>query len=142
MDFSSSFCISLTYRHLPQLALEAHAVRIYRVIYTVIYLRHELSFPPIPHQCEKETLQSIEAAVAVRGSSPRNATTSSNCIYQILYGARLRGYYCTMVENRKKHRQNSHLIIHFTTSERCERTSERTSEWPSTSVCILGCYRP
>ena len=49
MDFSSSFCISLTYR--PHLALEAHAVRIYRVIYTVIYrviytviyLRHELS---------------------------------------------------------------------------------------------------
>jgi len=28
------------------------------------------------------------------------------------------------------------------TSERCERTSERTSEWPSTSICILGCYRP
>ena len=49
---------------------------------------------------------------------------------------------CTMVENGKKHRQNSHLIIHFLTSERCERTSERTSEWPSTSVCILGCYRP
>ena len=28
------------------------------------------------------------------------------------------------------------------TSERCERTSERTSEWPSTSFCILGCFRP
>ena len=27
-------------------------------------------------------------------------------------------------------------------SERCERTSERTSEWPSTTVCILGCFRP
>ena len=55
----------------------------------------------------------------------------------------------TMVENGKKHNQNSHLIIHFPTSEGmsevsewCERTSERTSEWPSTSVCILGCYRP
>ena len=33
----------------------------------------------------------------------------------------------TMVENRKKHRQNSHLIIHFP-------TSERTSEWPSTVI--------
>ena len=48
----------------------------------------------------------------------------------------------TMVENRKKYRQNSHPIIHCSTSERCERTSERTSEWPSTTVCILGCYRP
>ena len=27
-------------------------------------------------------------------------------------------------------------------SERCERTSERTSEWLSTSVCILGCSGP
>ena len=27
-------------------------------------------------------------------------------------------------------------------SERCARMSERTSEWPSTTVCILGCYRP
>ena len=40
----------------------------------------------------------------------------------------------TMVENGKKHRQNCHLIIH------CP-TSERTSKWPGTSVCILGCYR-
>ena len=77
-----------------------------------------------------------------------------------------------MVENGKKHRQSSHLIIHFPTSEgvnevservndwakrrarakrtvrskqtseRCERTSERTSEWPSTTVCILGWSRP
>jgi len=80
--------------------------------------------------------------------------------------------YCTMVENRKKHRQNRYSIIHCPTSEgvsevseranewaqrrarakravrskqtseRCERTSKRTSEWPSTSICILGCYRP
>ena len=76
---------------------------------------------------------------------------------------------CTMVENRKRHRQNSHPIIQCPTSEgvsevskranewaqlrvrakwavRCKRTSERmserTSEWPSTTVCILGCYRP
>ena len=28
------------------------------------------------------------------------------------------------------------------TSERCERTSERTSEWPSTYVSILVCSRP
>ena len=27
-------------------------------------------------------------------------------------------------------------------SERCERTSERTSEWPSTYVSILVCSRP
>ena len=74
----------------------------------------------------------------------------------------------TMVENGKKHRQNSHLIIHFPTSEgvsevseranewaqwrarakravrskrtseRCEQTSKRTSEWPSTAVCFLA----
>ena len=48
----------------------------------------------------------------------------------------------TMVENGKKHRQDRHLIILCPTSERCERTSERTSEWPNSSVCILGCYRP
>ena len=28
------------------------------------------------------------------------------------------------------------------TSERCERMSKRTSEWPSTSVCIFGCFGP
>ena len=28
------------------------------------------------------------------------------------------------------------------TSERCERTSEQTSEWPSTYVSILACSRP
>ena len=28
--------------------------------------------------------------------------------------------------------------IHFPTSERCERTSERMSEWPSTYISILG----
>ena len=68
--------------------------------------------------------------------------------------------------NRKKHRQNSHPIIHCPTSEavsevseraqrrarakravqskqtserceRCERMSERTSEWPSTYVLIF-----
>ena len=74
-----------------------------------------------------------------------------------------------MGQNRKKLRKNSHLIIHFPTSEgvskvseranewaqrrarakravrsertseRCEQTSKRTSKWPSTSVCILGC---
>ena len=33
-------------------------------------------------------------------------------------------------------------IIHFPTSERCERTSERTSEWPSTYISILVCSRP
>ena len=27
-------------------------------------------------------------------------------------------------------------------SERCERTSEWTSEWPSTYVLILGCSEP
>ena len=72
----------------------------------------------------------------------------------------------------KKHRHNSHLIIHFPTSEgvskvseranewaqrrarakravrskqtseRCERMSKRTSEWPSTYVSILVCSRP
>ena len=27
-------------------------------------------------------------------------------------------------------------------SERCKRTSEKTSEWPSTSVCMFGCSGP
>ena len=27
-------------------------------------------------------------------------------------------------------------------SERCKRTSERTSKWPNTSVCIFGCSGP
>ena len=35
---------------------------------------------------------------------------------------------CTMVENRKKHRQNSHLIIHFPTSEGVSEVSERANE--------------
>ena len=34
----------------------------------------------------------------------------------------------TMVENRQKHRQNSHLIIFFPTSERVSEVSERASE--------------
>ena len=33
-------------------------------------------------------------------------------------------------------------MIHCPTSERCERTSERTSEWPSTYVSILVGSRP
>ena len=41
----------------------------------------------------------------------------------------------TMVENGKKHRQNSNLINHFP-------TSERTSEWPSTYIWVLFYYRP
>ena len=48
----------------------------------------------------------------------------------------------TVGQNRKKHRIKSRLIIHCSTSERCERTSERTSEWPSTSVCIFGYSGP
>ena len=34
---------------------------------------------------------------------------------------------CTMVENRKKHRENSHPIIHFPTSEGVSEVSERVS---------------
>ena len=34
----------------------------------------------------------------------------------------------TMVEKRKKHRQNSHLIIHFPTSEGVSKVSERANE--------------
>ena len=34
----------------------------------------------------------------------------------------------TMVENGKKHRQNSHLIIHFPTSEGVSEVSERANE--------------
>ena len=35
---------------------------------------------------------------------------------------------CTMVENREKHRQNSHLIIQFPMSEEVSEVSERASE--------------
>ena len=35
---------------------------------------------------------------------------------------------CTMVENRKKHRQNSHLINHYPTSEGMSEVSERASK--------------
>ena len=35
--------------------------------------------------------------------------------------------YCTMVENRKKHRQNSHPIIYYPTSEEVSKVSERVS---------------
>ena len=75
------------------------------------------------------------------------------------------GKTCTMGQNREKHLINSHLINYCPTSEgvsgvserahewaqrralakravRSKRTSERTSEWPSTSVRILGCSRP
>ena len=78
----------------------------------------------------------------------------------------------TMGQNRKKHRTNNHLIIHFPisegvskvskrvsewaqrstrakwvvrskqTNEWCKQMSERTSKWPSTSVYILGCSGP
>ena len=34
----------------------------------------------------------------------------------------------TMVENRKKHRQNSHLTIHCPTSEGVSEVSERANE--------------
>ena len=74
-----------------------------------------------------------------------------------------------MVQNRKKTRKKKHLIIHFPmssgvsertnewaqrsvrakramrskrTSEQCERTSERTSEWPSTYVWVFGWSGP
>ena len=74
---------------------------------------------------------------------------------------------CTIGQNRKKHRINSHRIIQFptsegvsevsehsrgrkqseqgrasSTSEWCERTNERMSEWPSTAVWILGYSGP
>ena len=61
----------------------------------------------------------------------------------------------TMVENRKKNTDKiaiQSLTVPQTrewvkwaskrTSERCERMSERTSEWPSTSVCILSYSGP
>ena len=35
----------------------------------------------------------------------------------------------------------SHQIIHFPTSERCERTGKGMSKWPSFSVCIVGCFQ-
>ena len=35
---------------------------------------------------------------------------------------------CNMVENGKKHRQNSHLIIRFPTSEGVSEVSERANE--------------
>jgi len=47
-----------------------------------------------------------------------------------------------MGQDREKHRINSHPIIHCLTSERCERTSEWSSEWPHTPICILGYSGP
>ena len=47
----------------------------------------------------------------------------------------------TMVQNGRN-RINSHPIIHCPTSERCERTSEQTSEWLSTSICIFDYSSP
>ena len=47
----------------------------------------------------------------------------------------------TMVQNRKKHRINNHLIILWG-SEQCERLSEWTTEWFSTLICILGYSGP
>ena len=35
---------------------------------------------------------------------------------------------CTMVENREKHRQNSHPIIHCPTNEGVSKVSERANE--------------
>ena len=57
---------------------------------------------------------------------------------------------CTMVENRKKHRKNSHPIIYCPTSEGVskaseranKRMSERTSEWPSTYICVFLYFWP
>ena len=65
---------------------------------------------------------------------------------------RLIAYACSRVKSclpshygpkwKKKHRKNSQPFIYFPTSERCERTSEWTKEWPSTSVCTLGYSGP
>ena len=43
----------------------------------------------------------------------------------------LRGFwrFCTMVENKKKHRQNSHPIIHCPTREGVSEVSERANKW-------------
>ena len=97
---------------------------------------------------------------------------TNRCMYGQMFGqmygqivGSTGGY--TMVENRKKHRQNCHPIIHCPTSEgvsevserankwalqrarakqavwsertseRCERAREWTSEWPSTYILIL-----
>ena len=55
---------------------------------------------------------------------------------------------CTMVEDGKKHRQNSHLIIHFLTNEGVSEVSERANEWAQRragakqAVSILVCSRP
>ena len=43
--------------------------------------------------------------------------------------ASLQFSFSTMVENVKKHRQISHLIIHFPTSEGVSEVSERANEW-------------
>ena len=44
-------------------------------------------------------------------------------------------------QQKKMTAKNSHLVIHFPTSsevnERCEQTSEGTSEWPSIKIAIL-----
>ena len=71
----------------------------------------------------------------------------------LLFSCYLQG---TMGQKWKKHRLNTHPIIHCPTSEGvsevavrskrisewCERTSRQTSERPSTSVCIPGYSSP
>ena len=63
----------------------------------------------------------------------------------ILYVGKMDGY--TIVQNRKEHSKNSHLMIDFPTSlgvsERAnEQANEQTSKWPSTYVWNLGCSGP
>ena len=98
---------------------------------------------------------------------PKASSRYERTSYESLRGKQSK-HIGTMVENGKKHRQNSHLIIGFPTSEgasevskrankwaqrrawvkravqseRCERTSKRTSEWHSTSVCVFGWSSP
>ena len=49
--------------------------------------------------------------------------------YSFVMRARPKGFsVVTMVENGKKHRQNSHLIIHFPTSEGVSEVSKRVNE--------------
>ena len=92
---------------------------------------------------------------------PKKGENSCTSWSFFIWLARFQQLWSTMVQNKKKHSKNSHLIIHrpmslgVSAAERaseagsaeqaneCEvQASEWASEWPSACVSILGCSEP
>ena len=90
---------------------------------------------PIPVQQQRALLRRHRRPYDSRGLLPLSQLPTSRAHGRLLASESTieRGEFAlfTVVENGKKHRQNSHLTIHCPTSE---GTSERTSEWPNTSL--------